>query len=394
MFDYLIIGGGIVGNSVAMQLKNLNPKLRVALVEKESSLAKHQSGNNSGVIHSGIYYKPGSLKAANCINGYNQLLNFCDQNDINYEICGKLIVATNSNQFSTLDSIFKRGNENGLKKLKILGKEELQEREPHCSGLKALHVPSTGIVDYTKITIKMSDIFLNEGGEIFLNSKVKKINKSSNSFTVETNNRSFRSKKIINCSGLYSDKITKMTNPNEDITIIPFRGEYYDLVKEKRYLVKNLIYPVPDPNFPFLGVHFTRTIDGKIEAGPNAVLAFAREGYKNTNINFRELSQIITNKGFLKIAAKHWRNGLSELYRSFSKSAFTNELRKLVPEINENDLVAGSSGVRAQACNKKGELLDDFKLVFKDNILHVSNAPSPAATSCLSIGKTIINNFY
>lgn len=393
MFDYLIIGGGIVGNSVAMQLKNLNPKLKVALVEKESSLSKHQTGNNSGVIHSGIYYKPGSLKATNCINGYNQLLTFCNQNDINYEICGKLIVATNSNQFSALDSIFKRGNENGLSNLKILGKEQLQEKEPHCSGLKALHVPSTGIVNYTEITKKMSNIFLNKGGEIFLNSKVKKINKSSNSFIVETNYRSFKSKRIINCAGLYSDKITKLTSPKEDITIIPFRGEYYDLVKEKRYLVKNLIYPVPDPNFPFLGVHFTRTINGKIEAGPNAVLAFAREGYKNTNINLKELSEIITHKGFLKIAAKHWKNGLSELYRSFSKSAFTNELRKLVPEINENDLVTGGSGVRAQACNKKGELLDDFKLVFKNDILHVCNAPSPAATSCLSIGKTIINNF-
>ena len=393
MFDYLIIGGGIIGNSVAMQLKNLNPKLKVGLVEKESSISKHQTGNNSGVIHSGIYYEPGSLKAINCMDGYNQLLTFCDQNDIKYDICGKLIVATNNNQLSALDSIHKRGKANGLKNLKILGKDELLEKEPYCSGLKALHVPSTGIVNYTEIAKKMNNIFLTNGGEVFLETKVEKINKSSDVFIIETKNKSFKSKRIINCAGLYSDKITKLTNPNEDITIIPFRGEYYDIVKERRYLVNNLIYPVPDPDFPFLGVHFTRTIDDKIEAGPNAVLAFAREGYKNTNINLKEFSEIITHKGFLKIAAKHWRNGLSELYRSFSKSAFTNELKKLIPEISENDLVDGGSGVRAQACNNNGDLLDDFKLVLKDDILHVCNAPSPAATSCLSIGKTIINKF-
>ena len=228
---------------------------------------------------------------------------------------------------------------------------------------------------------------------MFLDSKVEKINKSSDTFVIETKNKTFKTKKIINCAGLFSDKITKLTNPKEDINIIPFRGEYYDIVEERKHLVNNLIYPVPNPDFPFLGIHFTRTIEGKIEAGPNAVLAFAREGYKNTDINFKEFFEILTHKGFLKIIAKHWRNGLSELYRSFSKTAFTNELKKLIPDIKENDLLKGGSGVRAQACNSKGELLDDFYLVRDGNLLHVCNAPSPAATSCLSISKLIINNF-
>ncbi|MDR6369263.1 L-2-hydroxyglutarate oxidase [Chryseobacterium bernardetii] len=388
-YDIIIIGAGLVGLATAYQTKLKNPDSKILILEKENDVALHQSGHNSGVIHSGIYYKPGSLKAKNCIEGYNSVINFAEKYGIRYDLCGKIIVATSQEELPLLDNIYKRGVENGLQDLKYLSREEFREIEPHCEGVKAIKVPQTGIIDYPGIAKKIKELFEELGGEVRFNNEVKNIIDKGSEIIVSTNISEFKTKKLISCAGLYSDKITKMTNEKNDVVIIPFRGEYYKIKDEKKYLVKHLIYPVPDPSFPFLGVHFTRMIDDNIEAGPNAVLAFKKEGYHFFDFNFNEAMQTMLWPGFRKIVAKYGKTGMGEMHRSLSKSAFTKALQKLLPEIQENDLVPGGSGVRAQACDRNGGLIDDFDIVKNGNIIHVRNAPSPAATSCLSIGNKI-----
>lgn len=388
-YDVIIIGAGLVGLATAYQTKTKNPDSKILILEKENNVAMHQSGHNSGVIHSGIYYKPGSLKAKNCIEGYNKVINFAKEYGIKYDLCGKIIVATSQEELPLLDNIYKRGVENGLQNLKYLSKEEFREIEPHCEGIKAIKVPQTGIIDYPGIANKIKELFEELGGEISFNNEVKNIIDTNSEIIVTTSTSEFKTKKLVSCAGLYSDKVTKMTNNKNDVIIIPFRGEYYKLKDEKKYLVKHLIYPVPDPNFPFLGVHFTRMTDGNIECGPNAVLAFRKEGYHFFDFDFNETKQTLLWPGFRKIVAKYGKTGLGEMHRSLSKSAFTKALQKLIPEIRESDLIPGEAGVRAQACDRNGNLIDDFDIVKNNNIIHVRNAPSPAATSCLSIGKKI-----
>ncbi|TAD96633.1 MAG: L-2-hydroxyglutarate oxidase [Bacteroidetes bacterium] len=387
--DILIIGGGIVGLATALNILQTNPALKVCILEKESDIAQHQTGNNSGVIHSGIYYKPNSLKAQNCIRGYEMLVDFCKKNEIAFDLCGKIIVATQKNELPMLDNIFERGVQNGLQNLRKIPAEQIKEFEPYVNGIAAIHVPQTGIVDYKAVSQKYRQLIEQLGGEVRTNEKVIEIKAFPKNSEVITEKRTFLAKLLINCAGLYSDKVAEMTQKDVNFKIIPFRGEYYELKKEKQYLVKNLIYPVPDPNFPFLGVHFTRMIGGGIEAGPNAVLAFKREGYKRTDFDWEEFSEIMAWRGFQKVALKYWQTGLGEFYRSFSKSAFTEALQRLVPDIEQDDLVEGGAGIRAQACDKTGGLLDDFMILEDKLAIHVGNAPSPAATSSLSIGKTV-----
>jgi L-2-hydroxyglutarate oxidase len=389
VYDITIIGGGIVGLATALQIQAANRNLKIVLLEKESSLARHQTGNNSGVIHSGLYYKPGSLKATNCIRGYNLLLDFCQSNEIPFDLCGKIVVATEQQELPLLENLYNRGQQNGLSNLKKLTSQELKEHEPHVTGLAGIFVPQTGIVDYSLVANTYGGVFKKNGGIIHLNEKVLDIQHTNTQSVVITQKTSYTSKLVINCAGLYSDKVARMTVPNLNVKIIPFRGEYYKLRKEKEYLVKNLIYPVPDPNFPFLGVHFTRMAKGGVEAGPNAVLAFSREGYKKSNINVSELAESLAWPGFQKVAAKYWRTGMGEMYRSFSKAAFTKALQKLLPEIQESDLEEGGAGVRAQACDRNGGLVDDFMILEDTGVINVCNAPSPAATSSLAIGETV-----
>ena len=388
-YDAIIVGGGLVGLSTAYHYQLKNPQAKVLVLEKETTVAQHQSGHNSGVIHRGIYYKPGSLKAKNCIEGYTSIIEFAEKYGIQYDLCGKIIVATNEKELPLLDTIYNRGLENGLQNLQYLSREAFREIEPYCEGVRAIKVPQTGIIDYPAVAEKLKNLFLEMGGNIFFNEEVIKIIEHSEGIIIQTKNAEFKALKVISCAGLYADKLSKLTNPENDFIIVPFRGEYFKLKQEKKNLVKNLIYPVPDPNFPFLGVHFTRMIDGNVEAGPNAVLAFKREGYQFSDFNFSETLETFTYPGFWKIAAKYGKTGLGEIYRSLSKKAFTKALQKLMPEIQEDDLVPGGAGVRAQALSKNGQLIDDFDLLKKGNIIHVRNAPSPAATSCLSIGKKV-----
>ena len=389
-YDIIIIGGGIVGLATALRIKEQHPDLKLALLEKEPQLSAHQTGHNSGVIHSGIYYKPGSLKATNCTRGYQMLLDFCRAQDIAYDLCGKVIVATDPKEVVALNNIQRRGEENGLEGLKRLNREQLSEYEPHVNGQEAIFVPQTGIIDYTAVALRYADLIRERDGDVRLGERVVDIHIHHHNGTVVTSKGSYTTRLIVNCAGLYSDKIAQMTQAAPiDIRIIPFRGEYYELKKEKEYLVKSLIYPVPDPSFPFLGVHFTRMIGGGVEAGPNAVLAFRREGYRKSDVDAAELSEILRWPGFQRVAAKYWQTGLGEMYRSFSKAAFTEALQKLVPAITEEDLVPGEAGVRAQACDRHGGLLDDFLIIENEFAVNVCNAPSPAATSSLSIGQTV-----
>jgi len=390
-YDIIVVGGGIVGLATALKLKVASPFLKILLLEKEKELAKHQTGNNSGVIHSGLYYKPGSLKAKNCIHGYHLLIDFCRENNVPFELCGKIVVATEKKELPILDNLFVRGQQNGLLNLKKLTKEELNEYEPYVSGLQGIFVPQTGIVDYKRVAEKYGELLQLKGVDLHLGEAVIDIQLDSTKVVVATQTQSYSAKLIINCAGLYSDKVAQMTVKDLNVKIIPFRGEYYKLKKEKEYLVKNLIYPVPDPNFPFLGVHFTRMAKGGVEAGPNAVLAFRREGYKKSDINLSELAETLAWPGFQKVASKYWRTGFGEMYRSFSKAAFTKALQKLIPEIKESDLVEGGAGVRAQACDREGGLVDDFLILEQNHVINVCNAPSPAATSSLAIGETVSN---
>jgi L-2-hydroxyglutarate oxidase len=389
-YDIVIVGGGIVGLATGMKIQAKRPDLKIAILEKEDQLAKHQTGNNSGVIHSGLYYKPGSLKAINCISGYHELINFCKEEKIPFEITGKVVVATRESQKPLIKTLLERGLQNGLTGTREISLEELKAYEPHCAGVAALHVPQTGIVDYYQVALAFGRKIIQGGGEIFINHKVLKISLKEGVNYIETSNKTFQSKLVINCAGLYSDKVAQMGESEPiDVKIIPFRGEYYKLRKDREYLVRNLIYPVPDPNFPFLGVHFTRMKKGGVEAGPNAVLAFKREGYKKSQINLLELGETLAWPGFQKVAVKYWQTGLGEMYRSFSKAAFTKALQELIPEIQESDLVPGGAGVRAQACDRTGGLLDDFAIRESATAINVLNAPSPAATSSLSIGGTV-----
>lgn len=385
--DIIIIGGGIVGLSTAYQLLQLNPNLTVTILEKENAVAKHQTGNNSGVIHSGIYYKPGSLKAQNCLRGYDMLIDFCKAQNIEYELCGKIIVAIKPEEIAGLEALYQRGIQNGLSGLRFLSTDEIKQYEPNCSGFKGVFVPQTGIVDYKQVAIKLAEnITLNTNGNIILNSKIQAIVGGEHGAVVHTDTERFEARLVINCAGLYCDKVAAMAGEKLNMKILPFRGEYYAIKPEKAHLVKNLIYPVPDPNFPFLGVHFTRRIGGEIEAGPNAVFAFQREGYKKTDFKWSEFWDAISFAGFRKVASKYWKTGLGEYHRSYFKPAFVKALQQLVPSITEDDLIPAGSGVRAQACDKEGGLIDDFYIQESTSFIHVLNAPSPAATSSLSIG--------
>lgn len=388
--DVIIVGGGIVGLATAHRILESKPELKIALFEKEAMVSMHQTGNNSGVIHSGLYYKPGSLKAKNCIEGYHQLIDYCTKQEIPFELTGKIVVASTEEQRGQLENLYQRGQQNGLDGLKKLTLAEMREHEPHVIGVEGMWVPQTGIVDYRAVAAKLAQGIQANGCELHLGEKVTNITKGLTYSIVETEKAVYEAKLIINCAGLYSDQVAQWTQKDPlDVRIVPFRGEYFKLRKDKEYLVKNLIYPVPDPNFPFLGVHFTRMMRGGVEAGPNAVLAFKKEGYKKLGINAKELWDTLTWPGFQKVAAKYWETGLGEMYRSFSKEAFTKALQGLIPEIQMSDLVEGGAGVRAQACDRNGGLLDDFSIVQDEKVINILNAPSPAATSSLSIGMTV-----
>ncbi|MBE9208072.1 L-2-hydroxyglutarate oxidase [Nostoc sp. LEGE 06077] len=388
MYDFAIIGGGIVGLSTAMSLGKRYPQARILVLEKESNWAFHQTGNNSGVIHSGIYYKPGSFKAKFCRDGSRSMVEFCQEHEIDHEICGKVIVATNEQELPRLENLYKRGLENGLQVQKI-SPEEVKEIEPHVSCVAGIRVFSTGIVNYKQVCLKYAQLIEKQGGDLRLNTKVLKIAASGNNQVLETNNGNFETKFVINCAGLHSDRIAKLGGVEPKAKIVPFRGEYYELTPEKRYLVKTLIYPVPNPDFPFLGVHFTKMIDGTVHAGPNAVLSLKREGYKKTDFDLRDFAEVMTYPGFWKLAAKHADEGIQEIIRSFSKAAFVKSLQTLIPEVQAEDLVPTHAGVRAQALMDDGKLVDDFLIIPGQNSIHVCNAPSPAATSSLEIGKAI-----
>jgi L-2-hydroxyglutarate oxidase len=387
--DIVIVGGGIVGLATAYHLTEKYPNKKILVLEKEDEVAHHQTGNNSGVIHSGLYYKPGSLKAKNCIDGYHMMIQFCDEHQIPYDLCGKVVVATDKSELGRLRDLFDRGRENGLEGLEMLDQARLKEIEPHLAGIQGIRVPQTGIVNYKQVCQKLAEIITQRGGEIHLNTLVQAMKETADNVQITTSTISVECQLIINCAGLYSDEVAKMHLGKLDTRIIPFRGEYFELTAEAEHLVKHLIYPVPDPNFPFLGVHFTRMIGGGIEAGPNAVFAFKKEGYLRTDFNFKEFFGSLLWPGFQKVMFKYWKTGLSEMYRSFSKKAFTKALQRLIPEVQEEHLVPAAAGVRAQACDRTGGLLDDFKIVHEKRAIHVINAPSPAATSSLSIGKTI-----
>ncbi len=387
--DIIIIGAGIVGLATGYKILTRRPEIRLTIIDKEPRIAAHQTGHNSGVIHSGLYYKPGSLKATNCIEGYQQLIRYCEEHDIKFEICGKVVVATSEEEVPAMNTLFERGKQNGLDGLKLLSSEELKEYEPHVAGVAAIHVPQTGIVDYKEVAESYAAQIRSMGGEILLNEKVSAIRTKNGYSEIHCSTKVLESRLIVNCSGLYSDKVAAFTNQEMTYRIIPFRGEYFELRKERESLVNNLIYPVPDPNFPFLGVHFTRMIHGGVEAGPNAVLAWRREGYTRSDVNLKELAETLLWPGFQRVAAKYWKTGMGELYRSYSKSAFTKALQKLMPEIRKEDLVAGEAGVRAQACDRQGGLIDDFLILENEYAVNVCNAPSPAATSSLAIGDTV-----
>lgn len=388
-YDIIIIGAGIVGLATALKIKESSPHKKLLIIDKEEEIAAHQTGHNSGVIHSGLYYKPGSLKATNCINGYNMLVDFCQQHEVAFELCGKVVVATSKEEIPILNDLFTRGMANGLEGLKMLDQDEILEREPHVNGLEGFFVPQTGIVNYSVVSAKMKQLLEESETKFALGQPVTKINTTSTSVQITAGEEQFEASSLINCAGLYADKIAEMSGDHPGIKIIPFRGEYYKLIPEKEYLVKNLIYPVPDPDFPFLGVHFTRMKRGGVEAGPNAVLAYSREGYKKSDISIGEFIEILGWPGFQKVAKKYWKTGLGEFYRSYSKAAFTKALQKLIPEIVAKDLIVGGSGVRAQACDRKGGLLDDFLIHQTERTINVLNAPSPAATSALSIGESV-----
>lgn len=386
--DYAVVGGGIVGLSVAWALLEKFPEARLVVIEKEPDWASHQTGRNSGVIHSGIYYKPGSLKAVLCREGNRRLLEFCDAHSIRYEICGKVIVATRDSELPQLETLRARGLANGLA-VETLNPDQLRAIEPHVRCLAGLRVPSTGIIRYHDVCLKLAELIRSRGGELRLGHAARAFRSAGNETVVTTDAGEWSCRWLVNCGGLHSDRVARLAGAQPEAKIVPFRGEYYELKPERRFLVKHLIYPVPDPQFPFLGVHFTRMIDGSIHAGPNAVLSFKREGYHRTAFNLRDFAETMTYGGFWRLAAKHARAGLREMHRSFSKAAFVESLQQLIPEVQGDDLVPSAAGVRAQALRPDGGLVDDFLIVDGARATHVCNAPSPAATASLEIGRTI-----
>ena len=388
--DVVIVGGGIVGLATAHRLLETQPRLKLLLLEKENKLAAHQTGNNSGVLHSGLYYKPGSAKALCAVQGLQQMLAFCREHGIAHEQCGKIVVATEPNELERLENLWQRGNANGLLGLRKLNPQQIKEIEPHAAGIAAIHVPQEGIVDYPGVCAKLGELIRQAGGEIKLNTRAEKIISSGNEKIVETTAGQFRAKLAITCGGLHADRLVKAAGQKPSAKIVPFRGEYYVIKKERQHLVRNLIYPVPDPKFPFLGVHFTRLVHGGIEAGPNAVLAFAREGYKWTDFNPRDFAESISFPGLWKFLAKYPSLCGYEIRRSLSRAEFTRSLQKLVPEIRAEDLEPGGAGVRAQAMLPDGKLVEDFHFEEAPGLLHVVNAPSPAATASLAIGQRIV----
>jgi (S)-2-hydroxyglutarate dehydrogenase len=388
--DVLVVGGGILGLATAHRLLDAKPNLKVLLIEKEPRLAAHQTGNNSGVLHAGLYYKPGSVKAQCAVQGLQQMLAFCRTHGIKHEQCGKIVVATSEDELPRLEGLWERGTANGLQGLRKLTAEQIREIEPHAAGLAAIHVPQEGIVDYPAVCEKYAELIRKAGGEIRLNTKLLKLRETATGWMAETSAGEFQAKFVITCGGLHADRLVKAAGQKPAAKIVPFRGEYYQIKKERQFLVRNLIYPVPDPKFPFLGVHFTRLIGGGIEAGPNAVLAFAREGYTWTTINLRDLAESLFFPGLWRFLAKYPSMCGYEIRRSFSKAEFTRSLQKLVPEIRSEDIETGGAGVRAQAMLPEGNLIDDFHFEEAKGILHVINAPSPAATASLAIGQRIV----
>jgi L-2-hydroxyglutarate oxidase len=387
-YDYAVIGGGILGASAAMHVVRKFPEATVLLIEKESATGQHQTGRNSGVIHSGIYYKPGSLKARFAKAGAESMVRFCKDHGILHEVCGKIIVATSKKELPRLHNLFDRGLQNGLGVTRISA-NEVREIEPHVRCMEAIRVPNTGIVSYLQVSQTYLELFQANGGEAAFGSEVRHITERNGKYVVETTGGEYEAKFLINCAGLHSDRIARLAGVNPGAKIVPFRGEYYELIPEKRHLVRTLIYPVPNPNFPFLGVHFTKMIDGSVHAGPNAVLALKREGYKKTDFSFRDCCETMSFGGFWKLARKNLGEGAMEIYRSFNKHAFVRSLRQLVPEVLSSDLIPCRAGVRAQALTPDGKLVDDFLILPGRNALHICNAPSPAATASLEIGKEI-----
>jgi L-2-hydroxyglutarate oxidase LhgO len=394
--DVVIVGGGIVGLAVALEITKRFPHLRLLLLEKEDRVGQHQSSHNSGVIHSGVYYKPGSQKAMLCVEGARAMIEFCRAHGIPHEVCGKVIVATQPEEFPRLEELRRRGEANGLTGLRVIGPEQLQEIEPYASGLRALVVPSTGITDYEKVCEKYAELTRAQGGTILTSTAVTGLRNRTDEVVVETSGPAFSTTYLVNCAGLFSDRVAGMVGRKPDVItpdviIVPFRGEYYDLIPQRASMVRALIYPVPDPQFPFLGVHFTRRVNGTVDAGPNAVLALRREGYRRTDFSLRDLASALAFPGFWRMGAKHWRSGLDEFHRSISKAAFVHALQRLLPELRAEDLLPGGSGVRAQAVRRDGTLVDDFQFVPSGRMLHVLNVPSPAATASLVIGRAIVN---
>lgn len=387
--DVTIIGGGIVGLATGWQLLQSHPGIRLAVIEKESAIGTHQTNRNSGVIHSGIYYKPGSAKAINCVRGYNMLLDFARTHDIPFDLCGKIIVATKEDQVKAMEDIFQRGVKNGLSDVRIIDAKEVKEIEPHCHAVQGIWVPQAGIIDYRVVAEKLASLITAQGGKILTDFEVSKIQERPGSLYISGGSKALETKLAIGCAGLYADRLAIMAGLKPPHQIVPFRGEFYSLTKEAKRYVKGLIYPVPDINFPFLGVHLTKRLDGGVEAGPNAVLAFRREGYDRLDFHAKELLEILGYRGFQHLAVRHWRKGMIEMQGSFSKSAFLARVRELVPDIKGKDIIRGRSGVRAQALDRNGNLVDDYVILEQPHMLHVCNAPSPAATSCLSIGNYI-----
>jgi L-2-hydroxyglutarate oxidase len=385
-----IIGGGIVGLATAYQLSKRFPGQRVVILEKESAVGAHQTGHNSGVLHSGIYYKPGSLKATNCRIGKEAMERFCEAEEIPYDICGKVIVAVDEGELPRLERIHERGQENGVA-CEVIAADRLKELEPHAAGVKAIHVPEAGIVNFRRVCERFAEIVQEHDGEVLCDARVIGVRRENGTVALQTKQGDVAANYVVNCCGLQSDRVSKMTGHKADAKVLPFRGEFYELNPESRYLCNNLIYPVPNPAFPFLGVHFTRMIDGGIECGPNAVLAFAREGYRKTDVNLSDLAETLTYSGFLRLAVKYWRVGAGEMWRSFSKAAFVKALQRLMPEIRGEHLTPARAGVRAQAISRDGAMVDDFMIQASDRIINVNNAPSPAATSSLNIGNIIVD---
>ncbi len=386
----IIVGGGVVGLATAYQLSQRYPDRSVLVLEKESAVGQHQTGHNSGVLHSGIYYKPGSLRAQNGRSGREAMERFCEREGIPYDICGKVIVAVTDDEVPRLERIFQRGQQNGVR-CEMIGPERLQELEPHAAGVQAIHVPEAGIANFRHVTERLSELVSSGNGEVVCGARVTRVTHKSDAVVVHSTQGEYTADFLVNCGGLHCDRVARMTGQTPNSKIVPFRGEFYELKPEVHHLCRNLIYPVPDPAFPFLGVHFTRMIDGGIECGPNAVLAFAREGYRKTDISFVDLAESLCYGGFLKLAAKYWRVGAGEMWRSFSKAAFVKALQRLMPEIQSEHLRPARSGVRAQAIAPDGSIVDDFCILESDRVVNVENAPSPAATSSLNIGKLLVD---